>query len=743
MDRLGGLNRRKRRLVLLVWGLAFIAAVPLSLRQTDRLTEGGFEVPGSDSFQVDRDTGRAGTANAAVVLAPAGGTSRTAVQATAVRVRRVAAAVPGVDLVSAKPSPVSRARARDDVLIPLALAGGFDRRVDVASNLRKDLVRAAEGNPGVAVHLVGQDALWAALHDLQKEDLTAAERVGFPITLLILLAVFGALAAAALPFALGAVSVTLTGAAVYFLSRMTDMSVFVTNAASMLGIGVAIDYSLFVLARYRQHVREGASEEEARRAALQTSGLAVVFSGTTVVVALLGIFLVDSTLMRSLALGVIVVVAISVLGAVTLLPSLIAVFGRRVYARGPIRAALDRAGRGRRRERRRRDFWTRWTEAVMRRPLLSVVAASAFMLVLAIPALSIDLNDSALGQFPKGDETRVAAAAAARTLGPGGLAPIEGVATFREGGARNARNRSALSRYLATVRKRRGVASATAVQRSGDRRRVAFTITPVSASDRAPARTLLREVRQEAADGRGLARVADVRFGGPTALTEDFVALVRHSMWKIALFVVVASFLILVLMLRSIVLPLKAVFMTLLSVATAYGVLVAIFQWGWLDGILGYDSPGYVSAIVPALLLATVFGLSMDYEVFLLSRIREFRETEAGDREAVALGLRASAGTISSAALIMVSVFAVFAAVAVPSIQEVGVGLAVAIALDATVVRLILVPATMELLGRWNWWFPAFMERRVPRLGFETVGASGPVPTTPVAAVGHDATGDA
>jgi RND superfamily putative drug exporter len=219
---------------------------------------------------------------------------------------------------------------------------------------------------------------------------------------------------------------------------------------------------------------------------------------------------------------------------------------------------------------------------------------------------------------------------------------------------------------------------------------------------------------------------ADVRVGGATAAVEDFKNLVSGSMWKIALFVLAFSYLVLLVLLRSVLLPLKAVLMNLLSVGAAYGVLVAVFQWGWLDGFAGFESLGYVNTMTPPLLLAIVFGLSMDYEVFLLSRIRERYDATGDTKRSVAQGLAASAATISSAALIMVAVFAVFAGTGVPSVKEIGLGLAVAIALDATLVRLVLVPATMELMGKWNWWLPRSLDRVLPRTDFE---APAPVPS--------------
>ena len=243
-----------------------------------------------------------------------------------------------------------------------------------------------------------------------------------------------------------------------------------------------------------------------------------------------------------------------------------------------------------------------------------------------------------------------------------------------------------------------------------------------------PARDLVDRLREQAASGEGLAAVADVEVGGATAAVEDFKDLVAGSMWKILVFVLAFSYLVLFVLLRSVFLPLKAVLMNLLSVAAAYGILVAVFQYGWLDGLLGYDSLGYINTMTPPFLLAIVFGLSMDYEVFLLSRIRE-RYDETGDTKlAVADGLRRSAGTITSAALIMVAVFAVFAGTGVPSIKEIGLGLSVAIALDATLVRLVLVPATMEIMGRWNWWLPKPLAKALPDTRFEGSSSRRPLP---------------
>jgi RND superfamily putative drug exporter len=434
---------------------------------------------------------------------------------------------------------------------------------------------------------------------------------------------------------------------------------------------------------------------------------------------------VNSTTIRSMAMGAIIVVAISILAAVTLLPVLMSVLGKRAYARGRLgvlAGVLWRMVRTRRRRPgstrgERRVFWERWTAAVMRRPWVSAIAAAAVLLALAVPALSLAFGNGALRQFPEGHETRLGAELAAQRTGPGASGPTQVIAELRSGRATDGANRAALSSYVRGVRRDPGVLRVAPPQPARDGRAALITVIPRQDPESPQARELMERLRD---DPGPLAGVASIQVGGATAFNQDFIDLISGSLWKILLFVLVFSYVVLLLLLRSVLLPLKAVVMNLLSVAAAYGVLVMVFQYGWFDGLLNYDSLGYVNAMTLPFLLAIVFGLSMDYEVFLLSRIRERYDATGDSRGSVAEGLRASAGTISSAALIMVAVFSAFAFTGTPSIKEIGVGMSVAIALDATLVRLILVPATMEIMGRWNWWLPKRIDRVLPHAGFES-----------------------
>jgi RND superfamily putative drug exporter len=726
MSRLAGFLARRRWWVVGAWVAVVVAAAPFASRQTEDLTGAGFDVPGSQSKAVSDAVERDFASRVhglGVVLQAAPDASA---EQRAAAVERLRAAVVDVSDVSLTPPALAEGRAlleRDGLaLVPLRSDEPPDRLTDVAVDLREKLDPGTEES-GVTPYLTGQAAAWAGLQDLSKEDLASAETTGFPIVALILLAVFGSLAAAALPLALGFASVFLTGALIYLLSQQMEMSVFVTNMASMIGIGVAVDYSLFVLARFREEVRSGRSAEEARAEALSTSGLAVVFSGTAVIISLAGLWMVDNQALRSMALGAMVVVAISILTAVTLLPALIRVLGHRVEAGGVpwsvilfVRRIFSRRRRPGATRPGRRTFWERWTERVMARPWLSVGAVSAVMLALAIPVLSMKTGNGAIKQFPRDHDVRVGAGLVAEMTG-GAADPVQVVASFRSGDASDPGNRAAVADLTRRLRADPEVESvARPIPGPGS---ILIQATPRHGSESQATISLVDRLRDRTVPGSELSAVAGVEVGGEAARIDDVRVQISGSMWRIIAFILGFSFVVLMVMLRSLLLPLKAILMNLLSIGASYGVLVAVFQWGWIDGFLGFQSLGAIDTINPPLILAVVFGLSMDYEVFLLSRIRERYQVHGDNRRAVAEGLSSSAATISSAALIMTAVFSVFVLTGVPSIKQIGLGNAVAIALDATLVRLILVPAAMQLMGRWNWWLPSWLDRLLPDVGFE------------------------
>jgi uncharacterized membrane protein YdfJ with MMPL/SSD domain len=706
MNRLAGVLGRRRRWVLGIWIAIVLVALPFAARQTEHLTGGGFDVPGSQSKAVAESMqgvfAREASGVAVLLRAEpaAGAAERTAA------VRRVQREVAAVDGLALPPSLARRGeqqlRAGEQALLPLSSPLAPDDLIDPAVELREGL-DPGTASGGVTTYMAGQPTVWAGMQELSKEDLSKAEASGFPIVALILLVVFGSLAAAALPLTLGFVSVIVTGALIYFISLQMSTSVFVTNMASMIGIGVAIDYSLFILARYREERRAGRDCDAARSEALATSGLAVAFSGLAVIVSLGGLWMIDNQALRSMALGAMTVVAVSILTATTLLPALIAMLGDRVMPGGIVARGLR---------------FLRHTVFRRPRPGAAAAAAGAGLLVLASPVLSMDTGTAALQQFPKDSDVRVGNELVSQQLG-GGADPIQIVATFPA-----APDRAAVAEFGGELRRQPGVSSVAAPVYGGDS--VLVVATSVAASDSDAATALVDRLRDSFVPASALATAAKVEVGGETARTDDVRAQISGSFWKIVGFVLALSFVVLMVMLRSVVLPLKAVLMNLLSIGAAFGVLVVVFQWGWFDSLLGFESLGALDTINLPLIFAIVFGLSMDYEVFLMSRIRERYLIHGDNERAVAEGLSSSAGTISSAALIMSSVFAVFFLTGVPSIKELGLGCAVAIAIDATLVRLILVPAAMKLLGAWNWWMPSWLDRALPDLSFE--GGAEPEP---------------
>ena len=725
MDRLGSFISRRRKLVLGVWIALLVVSLPFFAMQGKHLTAGGFEVPGSQSTFVASSIKNFPGVEAEKLVFVFDNTKGDKAKTDAA-ITKAVAATKGVEGVQVVPEYEQAARAGLDkpvVLMALKVTGSADQTADAAAEIRKN-AEILKGDDAVSpIHLVGLQALWAGMQDLSKEDLAKAEGIGFPIVFIVLLLIFGSVAAALLPLSLGFIAVAITGAIVYFLSQQIQMSIFVTNISSMLGIGVAVDYSLFVLSRYREEIKVGSSEDEARRVAMRTSGLAVAFSGVTVIIALGGLFLIDSKTAHSMAIGAIVVVGVAVLAAVTLLPALIGALGHRAYEPGKVVgkvvAKLSRPPRTD-----RDPFWTRWTNRLMNRPVLYATCATLLMLLIASPAIAMKLGTGASTQLPKDFETSKGLALAGQAAGQGSGGPIQVVADYGNGPV----NTDQLQQFSAAVKQLPGVASVGEPVTSSDGHLALVEVTSKTNPEDDATYALVKRVRSGPA---GLLQGATVNVGGAAAQDHDFTDLISGSMWKVVVFVLLFSYLVLLLVMRSVLLPLKAVIMNLLSVGAAYGVLVIVFQYGWTDSIIGFDHIGYVNALTPPLILAIVFGLSMDYEVFLLSRIKERYNETHDNRAAVAGGLADSAKTITSAAIIMVLVFLIFAMAGLPQVKEIGVGLAVAIFLDATVVRLVLVPATMELMGDWNWWVPKWLDRILPNIDFESSGSHAPKQSEP------------
>jgi RND superfamily putative drug exporter len=668
---------RHRVVVLVAWAALVAAAVPFALQQSDRLTGGGFAVPGSASEQVETAVQNGvpvdyrPTTLAAVLIAPKGTPLRD-YRAAIDALGRAARTTPRVELnpqIAESGSYFARERPGVPVILPLTLDADEFHAPDVAKVLRKKLGLADGRQYGaVKLHLVGAGALWAGMVDLTKEDLASAERIGFPIVALILLAVFGSLAAAALPLLIGGVSVLITSGVIALLARHYTMTFYVPNMASMIGLGVAVDYSLFVVVRFREELRNGATLAAARATAMATSGSAVLFSGLAVVVALAGLLLVPTPAIRSMAVGAMVVVLIAMAACATLLPALLSVVGRRI---GPGKPDPG--------------IFRRWSERVTRRPGLALGAALAVLLALAAPAIGLKTGEGALRQFPADHETRVGFEAARDVRGPGDGTPLRIL-------VRPNRMASAVT----TLRADPDVVRTGVRTRTADKKWLFLVVRIKYDADTPQAKVVVERLRETLPRGSLV--------GGDTAAQLDFDNAIVGSLWKIALWVLVATFVLLVVMLRAVPLALQAVAANVLSVGASFGILT-VFEVLLRDG-------GYIDTVTIPIIIAVVFGLSMDYEVFLLSRIHERREAGADTRTAVLEGIAASGRTITGAAFVMVAVFACFALTGVPVITQIGLGAGVAIAVDATLVRLVLVPAAIVLLGDRAWWAPGRRDRR-------------------------------
>lgn len=715
--------RRFRWVVFTGWLLAVIPSLYLAGTQSGHLTGGGFEVQGSQSlhvqYQLEDHFPEQGASPLALVAAPrADATYRDMKDAVAL-LQQAAGEVASVTLLpdSTQPPP------RPDRPYVVSLRVDFNNTgaVDVAKKLRAKLGVEGEHpgrieNGSVNLYVIGQGALGAAASAKTKQDIGAAERWNLPIVLIVLLAVFGSLAAAAIPLALGIGTVIVTMGLVYLLSMFTAMSVFVTSTVSMFGIALAIDYSLFILMRYREELRAGRQPEEAVDAAMATSGLAVVLSGLTVVASLTGIYLINTPVLVSMATGAILSVSVAVLASVSLTPVVLAVFGRAVAKR----SALLHWTRGPQALQSR--FWTRWTASVMRRPWASALVTAGFLLALAAPALSLSLGNSMLRQFDSSHELRGGVAAAAQALGPGALGPIRVLVTIPGADASAPAHAATFAAVRQEMAQAPNIASVSQPVFGNDNSSgLLSAVLSVDPEDMA-ARDTVDWMREHLPATAGSPAV-QVDVGGPTALIKDFDDRVSAAEPMVFVFVALIAFLMLLVSIQSVFLALKGVVMTVLSVAAAYGSLVMVFQWGWLER-LGFAATGSIDTFIPPLVLAMTFGLSMDYEIFLLTRIRERFLQTGNTHDAVAYGVSTSARTITSAALIMIAVFIGFAFAGMPLVAELGVACAVAIAVDATVVRLVLVPALMAMFAEWNWWLPGWLARILPSVDFEK-----PLPT--------------
>jgi RND superfamily putative drug exporter len=717
---------RRRRVVLLVAAVAMAAAALWGTGVFAKLQSGGgFTAPGSQSQRASDLAARAFGRDAADVVVLYRSPRQT-VRDPGYRaaVTGALAALPADKVVSYQTywstgSPQFVGAGGHETYAVLRLAGATDAvRIKTFEAIRGHL-----GGAGLTEWAGGQIPAEQAINKQVTSDIGRAEGISMPLLLVLLLVIFGSLAAASLPLAIGGIGILGSFTALRLLTLGTDVSIYSINITTILGLGLAIDYGLFMVARFREELRSQPTVEDALARTVATAGRTVAVSGVTVAVALASLMLFPEMFLRSMGYGGVATVAVDMLAALTVMPALLAVLGPRVNAlriRRSVRARpADEDG----------GAWNRIARSVMRRPVAYVAVIVVALLALGSPFRSITWGGTDARVLPTTTAPRVVADALARDFPANATSPIEAVIGF-PGPVAAPAQRAALAGYLTRLDHVPGVVAGQVTGVAGGVARV--DLRYAGNSESAAARALVSRVRAVPPPAR-----ARVYVGGASAELVDELASLGHTLPPMALVVALATFVLLFGAFGSVVLPVKAIAMNALSLTATFGAIVWIFQEGHLSGLLHFTPTGTIDPTMPILMLAIIFGLSMDYEVFLLSRVRERYDVTGDNTAAVAGGLQRTGGIITSLALLLVIVVGAFSASGITFIKLMGVGMIIALVVDATIVRVLLVPATMRLLGRANWWAPGPLRRLYAHYGIrENATASPAEPARAPQAVG-------
>jgi putative drug exporter of the RND superfamily len=589
---------------------------------------------------------------------------------------------------------------RRTLLLPVVIA---DPKSNKKDDVFPDLHRVANQTApsGITTQLFGAQSLNSDSNKISEKDLRTGETIGILVAIVVLVIVFGAIVSGLIPIVAGVMSIIIAVAIVAIVGQLFHFSFFVTNMIAMMGLALGIDYSLFIISRYREERERGFDKLSAIEATGATASRAVFFSGLTVMIALCGMLIIPTTIFRSLAAGAIFVAIVAVLASLTLLPAILGVLGDRVNAGRlrPKRAPTNAGKIG--------GFWDRFTRLVMARPVLSLVLGAGILVAAAIPYFDLRTGFAGVSTLPNSAASKKAFTVLTKEF-PGGLsAPVEVVI---DGNVKSLPIQSGITRLQASFTADGLFGTSSVANNSqGD---LAVVSAPFKGDPFSKAAvTSIGRIRSQyvpAAFPKGTA--TQVLVGGETAFNKDFFDLTDRYRPIVFAFVLGMSFLLLTVVFRSIVVPIKAIIMNLLSVGAAYGLMVLVMQKGYGAGVLGFQQVDVIEAWIPLFLFSVLFGLSMDYHVFLLTRVREHFDSSGNNTESVAYGLRTTGAIITGAALIMVAVFGGFASGTLVAFQQMGFGLAVAVLLDATIVRSVLVPASMKLLGNRNWYLPSWLQ---------------------------------
>ncbi|MAF37431.1 MAG: MMPL domain-containing protein [Chloroflexi bacterium] len=612
---------------------------------------------------------------------------------------------------------------RGSTLIAFVMAGDFDHNsnnIDAVVDVVRDSAEAYEGE--FVIKITGQSTIGLDNRELSQEDLEKGESFGVPIALIILIIVLGAVAAALVPLVMAIVSIVVAIGISALVGTFFELSLFVTNIITMIGLAVGIDYSLFVVSRYREERGRGMEKVDAIAQAGATAGRAVVFSGMTVVLALIGMLLIPFNIFISIGLGAIFVVLAAMTAAMTLLPAILGIMGDKLNA---IRVPFIGRGQVKFEPNARGGFWDKLVRMVMAQPIIALLLTGGLLIALIIPFFTINTGFAGISTYPDDLESKQAFLTLEEKFSFGEVTPAEIVI---RGDIESAPVQVGIERLKELLAS--DVEGAFGEPRDlvvSDEGKLALLAVPVAGDTSGEfsiaAVTRLDEIYVEEAFAN---TDTTIYVTGETAFNIEFFSVSADSAWIVFPFVLGISFLLLLVVFRSIVLPIKAIILNLMAVGSAYGVLVLVFQEGFLAGFFGLQESRTIESWIPLFLFTILFGLSMDYHVFLLSRIREHYDASGDTNEAVAFGIRCTGRLITGAALIMVAVFWGFSTGSLVGLQQMGFGLGLAILLDATIVRCVMVPASMTLLGKWNWYLPGWLEW-VPNVRFEPAEPSATV----------------
>jgi putative drug exporter of the RND superfamily len=595
---------------------------------------------------------------------------------------------------------------------PHVLYGDITSTLDLAKakGYTDDILAKLPQGGGVRSYVTGQAAIQHDLDPIFDEDLQKGEfQIAIPIALLVLVLVFGLSWSVTIPLLFAACTIEGTLGLVYLFAHHVTMATYVTNLVQLIGLGIAIDYSLLIVYRFREELARGGSKDDAVVRTMATAGRAVVFSGATVAIGLALLLFMPSPFMRSMGIGGFLIPLVSIAAAVTLQPALLSLYGRR----GTKRVRVWRFGE----EGSRRGFWERLSAAIMRRPLAFLALGAVLLVAAALPVFALKLTPGSAQGIPQHPQAVRGFTILRDAVGAGALSPTQIIVdTGRQGGVASPETQRSIAALVARVRGNPEVAfvryraGPPLVDPSG--RYAQVVVAGEHEYGEGPAQDFVRDLRGRIIPAVSWPAGVTVLAGGGPPQGVDFIDRSYAVFPWLVLGVLVLTYLLLMRAFRSLLLPLKAVILNLLSVGAAYGLLVVVFKWGVGNDVLGLYQFPQIEAWIPIFLFAMLFGLSMDYEVFLVTRMREAWDETHDNVRAVGLGLERTGRIVSAAAIIMVAAFSGFVAGRVVGLQEFGLGLAVAILFDATIVRVLLVPSLMALFGRWNWWLP----RRVARV---------------------------